>query len=275
MDKRIIFLWLAYQLIFALAFIARYRKWVQPTKKVDGALVYNNFYYYTRGLFVVLFTFLILYFSIAMFIFGWRFDDWWTEAIIIFLTFCLGHIVFIASGRSYTYENSFHNFEVGYIVISALYICWFYIRIAAVYMSLFSVGAAQIVYLTTPDIRQGDVALYGDYYLSYSPLKKNIFIEKKVFLFSKDVLSTKKYRDSLCDFNIGDFEVSPEEPFWRVSRGPYNMIIQTNQIYHTGYWDFRLDSTGKQMIVDGYLYEWDYVDKANEYRHYGRLHISL
>lgn len=142
-------------------------------------------------------------------------------------------------------------------------------------MSLFSTGARQIVYFTMPDIRQGDIPLYGDYYLSYSPVKKDIFIEKKIFLFSKDVISTRKYRDSLCDFGISDFAASPEDPFSRVSRGPYNMIVQTNQIFKTGYWDFRLDSAGKQMIVDGYLYEWDYLDKEDEYHHYGSLHIRL
>ncbi len=249
-----IYVWAAYHVILISAFIIRYRANINAVSDIDNYAGFTKLFYYSQKIFRVLATSVIMYLIIFKWGFKWQFDDWWLEALLVFITFCSGHLIFIAIKS----PPKVLKFRKLYIVISIAFIASFYIRLVLAIIGGYSMNPQSIAYFL-PDIRQGDAHIFDNYYLGYSEIK-DIVIEKKVFLFRKDLVYGKDLSPIICYPKIYSFTQSDESsidiPFPFVVRTADSVCILVNPAHdpQNGKIVFKRGASG-ELSVSGYQYK--------------------
>ena len=239
-----LYLWLAYHVVFILAFVVRGQRWP----------VITDLYYPACKLFRILGALVVLYIVFIKWIAGWRIDSWWAEALLVFFTFCLGHIVFIV-GPPGGVRDVYSRYRRQYVGVAAGYIMLFYVRLLLAVLSGFSYNVrASASFL--PDVRTHDLHLFRNYYLSSSE-SKDIVLEKKVFIFSEDIADRRRVWGSMCNFRNYDLaEDSSADPFPYVARTDSEVQLQLTPAHRRmGYVSFRmaedsLEVTGYKAVFD-------------------------
>ncbi|MCW3123108.1 MAG: hypothetical protein JWQ38_2600 [Flavipsychrobacter sp.] len=251
-----LYLWLAYHLVFILAFVVRGQRWPAT----------DDLYYPARKLFMILGAVVVLYVVSIKWIAGWRIDNWWAEALPVFFTFCLGHIVFIIGPRGGV-KDIYSRYRRQYVGVAAGYIVLFYARLLLAVLSGFSYNVhASASFL--PDVRTNDLHLFRNYYLSSSE-RKGIVLEKKMFIFSKDIGDRHRLAGSMCSFHNYDLAGDGSaDPFPYVARSDSEVQLQLTPAHRRmGYVSFRM--AGDSLEVTGYRAVFDTAATTLQYEQCG------
>jgi|GEM_PF-5775064 len=256
-----IFVWfsLMHLFFFAVAWLAHESGWIQITEVTDGYITYRPFYYYLRAVFFLLFFLLFFYVFGLKLVWAWYLDGWAFEAAIVLLFFILGDILFITAKSAVAFAGSHQAFKVTYIILRSLFICSLLIRIIcgpAIERLIADNPEIPAWFKPIPEIRPADACILDNYFIAYSR-QKGFVIEKKVFMFRKDIWVMTGCFAHPSQYGL-DYKQPDVNLFPRIRRyDNYTKILTDPDWYKASYMDFKIDSAGRLQMNSYQVHEGD------------------